>query len=56
MPTTKVQISLWATPDELAKLEDIKQAVERNTQADTLRMLINWGHKFFCSQNVAIEN
>lgn len=37
----KTQIAIWATPEEIEKIEALKRHHARNTNADLLRFLIN---------------
>ncbi|MBR7119939.1 MAG: hypothetical protein IKC77_07065 [Lentisphaeria bacterium] len=41
----KKQLSIWATQEEVAKLELIRNFHKRNTLSDTLRHLINSEHE-----------
>ena len=48
MDSQKKQISLWANPQEISRLQKIMAHYERNTLADTIRFLINQEAKKIC--------
>ena len=51
----KTQVSLWATPEEIKQLEQIRVFHKRSTISDTIRFLITQESENFLSQNISNE-
>ena len=52
----KIQISFWATPEELASIERIMKHFSRSTRADAIRFLVLEADKKILDKKVAMAN
>ena len=54
METKKKQIAIWMTAEELERLELVKEHLNRKTNSDTLRVLVDEAAKKFLPANTAM--
>lgn len=51
----KVQISIWATPEEVQMFDRLKKHLMRRTNSDLIRHLINQEDKKILEKNISNE-
>ena len=54
MDKKKKQICIWMTEEELAKLKRIREHLNRNSNSDTLRVLVTEADKKILANNSAM--